>query len=118
MQTTLADGTDLLKLEARGRLVIRHPIMRAKADVLTDRDDSASRRPATGSARTWMEVASPLVRTHGLDGRVDVIAKTALGLLPNNHVGTGALQVRGEVGPRIGIDGVNGPQPNLSVHQG
>ena len=78
-------------MKARRRLSIGHPIMRAKADVLTNRDDGARRGPASGPAGARMEVASPLVGAHGLDGGINIVTKAALGLLPNDHIGTGAL---------------------------
>ena len=85
--------------------------------MLADRDDRAGGRPASGPAGAGIKVTSPLVGTHGLNGRIDVVAKAALGLLPGDNVGACALKVRSEVGPRVGIDSVEGPQPNVRAHK-
>ena len=97
---------------------VRHPIMQAKAEMLADGDDRAGGGPAGGPTGTVVQVAPPLVRTHALDSGVNLISEAALGLLPNHHVGAGALQVRGKIGPRVGVDGVDGPKADLGVHLG
>ena len=85
--------------------------------MLAHSDDGAGRGPTSRPTGARMEIASPLVSAHRGDGRVDVITKAALGLLPNDNVRTRALEVRSEVGPRVGVDCVEGPQPNVCVHK-